>query len=163
MLQDNYCLAFAIQMLIENIDSQEFMEHKDDSFYRYITEWWYAWWKREQRWRRKQLNLNYLVKCAKTLKKTVLFRTGDEAQKLCKELLDINGENYYPIEAVFDNDRNKARTVFNGIKITHPDDINNWFDYFIIILTIKFVKEIQQQNYGIIYGEKFIICTDLYS
>ena len=165
MLQDNYCLAFAIQMLIENIDSQEFMEHKDDSFYRYINEWWYAWWKREQRWRRKQPNLNYLVKCAKTLKKTALFGTGDEAQKLCEELLDINGENYYSIEAVFDNDRNKAGIVFNGIKITHPDEINNWFDYFIIISTVKFVKEIQQQlmNYGLKYRENFIICTDLYS
>ncbi len=164
MLQDNYCLAFAIQMLIENLDSQEFMDHKDDSFYRYINEWWYAWWKREQSWRRKQPDLNYLVKCAKTLKKKALFGTGDEAQKLCEELLDINGENYYSVEAVFDNDRNKAGSVFNGIKIMHPDDISNWSDYFIIISTVKFVNQIQQQliNYGLIYGENFIVCTDLY-
>ena len=165
MLQDNhYCFVFAIQMLIENIDSQEFMKLKDGSFYRYINEWWYAWWKTQQSWRSRQPDLKYLVKCAKALKKTALFGTGDEAQKLCKELLDIQGENYYSVEAVFDNDRNRTGTVFYGIKITHPDDINNWSDYFIIISTVKFIKEVQQQltNYGLTYGEDYIACTDLY-
>lgn len=108
--------------------------------------------------------MKYLAKCAKALKKTALFGTGDEAQKLCEQLLDMNGENYYSIEAVFDNDRNKAGSVFNGIQITHPDDINDWSQYFIIISTVKFVKEIQQQlmNYGLAYGENFIVCADLY-
>ncbi len=162
-LQDNYCLFFAIEKLIENIDNEEFLEQYD-SFYRYINEWWFAWWKQEQYWRSRQPNLHYLMECNKISKKIALFGTGDDAKKLCMELLDIDGENYYKIEAVLDNDENKAGKDFLGFKVMHSGDIGNWDDYFIIIATSKYAINIEKQleSYGLIYKKNFIRFTDLY-
>lgn len=162
-LQDNYCLVFAIETLVKNIEDSKWLKQYS-SFYRYINEWWFAWWKQELYWRSRQPDLHYLIACNNMSRKIGLFGTGDDAKRLCKELLDISSENYYKVEIVFDNDKNKAGRCFNGINIVHPDEIRDWSDYFIIISSSKYVEDITEQleSYGLIYKNDFITQNDLY-
>lgn len=164
-LQDNYCICFALKYLLDNSDNEETLK-QCSSLYRYIGEWWHAWWRRELYWhsRIKQPDLYYLIECTQMSKKIALFGTGDEAQRLSKELLDIDGENYYRIEAVFDNDKNKSGKLFYGITIVHPDTIEKWSDFFIIIATSRYGMAVEKQleSYGLVYKNDFISYTDLY-
>lgn len=162
-LQDNYCLVFAIEKLLENIENQNWAEEYG-SFYRYINEWWYAWWRQELYWRSRQPNLRFLIECREMSRKIGIFGTGDDAEKMSRELLDIDGENFYSIGIVFDNDKKKEGMSFHGIKVVHPGAISNWTGYFVIILTTKFAESIMKQleGYGLVYKNDFVLSNDLY-
>lgn len=162
-LQDNYCMCLAIEILIKKINKGESL--RECSFLcKYTNEWWFEWWRHERYWRGRQPNLHCLMECIKMSRKVALFGTGADAQKLNEELLDINGENYYAVEAVFDNDVNKTGKDFNGIVIMKPDNMIDWLKYFIIISTLRYAMDIQQQleAYGLAYKKDFINISDLY-
>lgn len=162
-IQDSVYMFFAIEKVLESMEDQSAPEELD-AFCRYIGEWWQAWWKKESYWRSRQPNLHYLALCNKSSKKTALFGTGDDARKLCRDLLDIPGENYYGVQEIFDNNKEKSGDDFNGITIRHPEEVNSWSCYFIIIATLRYMIDVRKQleGYGLVYGEDFITLKDLY-
>lgn len=72
--------------------------------------------------RSRQPDMHWLTECVKMDKKKALFGTGKIARTLSSDLMELDGENYYGVEIILDNDRSKAGSLFMGIKVVHPDD-----------------------------------------
>lgn len=162
-LQENYCIWFMLEFIIDNCDDKEkLIEH--EALFNLINEFYYGWKKGEKNWRGKIQNIEILWKCGHTNRKVAIFGLGEYADFLNKELFDIEGRNYYQIQIILDNDMRK-RGFYYGLPIVHPSDISEWEDLFVIIASEKYDDEIAKQleRLGLVYEKDYIIYKDLYN
>ena len=90
-------------------------------------------------------------------RKFVIWGTGRRFEKYMTE------NPSFPIEFCVDNNRDKNKTLLNNLPIKHPEDINDWKQYYIIISPIK-VEEIEHQleSYGLKYLHDYAYGTDIF-
>ncbi len=77
----------------------------------------------------------------------------------------MSNNNYYKVQLVIDNDKSKDGELFEGkVPISHPENIRNWADYYIIITVNNNIDSIRNQleNLELKYQENFIIWNDLF-
>lgn len=162
--QEFYCIVFAMEFILDNIGNKDF-EKEYEQFFRLINEFWYFKWRQEKELRSRMPDLDRLVSCRESKKKTAIWGSGEIAKKLAAELLKIKDENLYKIQLVLDNDKSKEGTVFAGkVGIWHPESINSWKDLFIIIAIDKGCEDVRKQleSMGLSYQTDFIFWKDLY-
>jgi MoaA/NifB/PqqE/SkfB family radical SAM enzyme len=87
--------------------------------------------------------------CIPSDRKPVIWGTGNNARKLASQPNAVLPDCYI--------DNNINIKVFNGIEVKHPDEIDDWKDYFIIIAVARYrdIKE-QLEDYGLSENEDFI-------
>ncbi len=66
----------------------------------------------------------------------IAFWGSGEELNYFQENVSLNNDLY------IDSNRNKCGKFINGKKVVHPDDIQNWKEYFVVITTLKYYPEI---------------------
>lgn len=162
--QEFYCIMFVIEYMIKNIDLVK-NKSTDEDFFRLINELWYNHWQQEKKIKQGKIDIQKLIFCRETKKKIALWGSGNWASTLSEELFDILNDNPYKIQLVIDNDEKRDGGLFKGkIEIKHPNRINNWNDYYVIITMIggceQVMKQLEEKNMS--YKQDFIFWRDLF-
>lgn len=162
-IQEYYCIWFAIEYLIQNIDDKQKLED-NSSFFRLIDEFWYEHWRQEATWRTRIKNVSKMLGNAGRKKEVGIFGVGNILKGLSKTFLEISGDNPFSIKFALDNDFEKRGSEFEGIPIKHPSDITDWKEKYIIITSYLYEEEIKRQleRYGLSYEVDFISYKDIY-
>lgn len=137
-VQENYSLCFLFEFIMNS--PWEKLEQLS-SFFRLINEFYYDMRKIEQYWR-KTPNISRLMQIQSINRKIAIFGLGEYAEKLNDELFCIEEQNYYHVQYVIDNDLQKQGSVYHGISVMHPSEIENWMDLYIIITSSRFYIQI---------------------
>mgnify|MGYP002508122697 CR=1 FL=1 len=128
-VQENYSLCFLFEFIMNS--PWEKLEQLS-SFFRLINEFYYDMRKIEQYWR-KTPNISRLMQIQSINRKIAIFGLGEYAEKLNDELFCIEEQNYYHVQYVIDNDLQKQGSVYHGISVMHPSEIENWMDLYITV------------------------------
>ena len=161
--QEFYCIIFAVEFLLKNVDTENF-DSKYGSFFRLVNEFWYLKWQQEKLLRMEIIDISKLVMCRECGKKIILWGSGEIAVKVSNSLLDISGNNYYKIQMVVDNNKDKVGTYFmDCVPIKHPSILKHWKEYFVIVAVNRGCTEIfyQLELLNMDYEADYIHWTDL--
>lgn len=163
-VQEYYCIWFFIEQLVENTEYKEYLE-KNESLYRLVNEFWHEHYSTERKWKNRICCVEKVLDAIGRKSITAIFGIGRKAIYLAKGFLDISQNNYFHIRYALDNDMKKKGSVFQGIPVNHPSDIDNWDEIYVIITSDLYDKEIQTQleQLGLKYGKDFVSYKDLWN
>ena len=158
-----YGIFFVFEYLLENCNGDL---NQQQSFIGLINEIWHYRWQLEKTLRsRKVLNTDVLIHCRECKKTVAVFGTGFFLKRLDKELFRISDKNYYKVKMAIDNKKSKSGELFEEkLRISHPSEIENWDEIFVIITVELYCDEIKKQleELGLEYKKDFITWHDLY-
>lgn len=161
--QEFYCIVFAVEYLLRHIKNSKTLENCRELFL-LMNEFWHYRYKVEKELRDRMPDLETLYLCTTSSKKVSLWGAGGLADTLSKELMDIDGKNYYHVENIFDVDERKWGKFFKGIPVKNPYEVLDWHLLFVIITNGEAEEEIALwlESQGLKRGEDFISHKDLY-
>lgn len=158
--QGNYCMWHVLEQLAVCEDNPG----KYSSLVGLMNEFYYEENKLVKYWRGRIPDIKKLRDVEHMNRAVAIWGTGGYTERLNEDLFCIDGENYYHIKLVIDNDRRKKDGLYHGIKIKHPSDIVDWGALFIIITSEKYEMQIrgQLEEMGLMYRQDFIGYKDLF-
>lgn len=158
--QGNYCMWHVIEQIALCDDNPE----SYSSLAALMNEFYYEENKLVKYWRSRIPDITKLREMEHMNRVVTIWGTGEYTERLNEDLLCIDGDNFYHIEMVIDNDKSRRNGLYHGIKIRHPADIMDWKALFIIITSEKFEVQIREQleEMGLVYQQDFIGYRDLF-
>ncbi|MCM1231289.1 MAG: hypothetical protein NC489_14305 [Ruminococcus flavefaciens] len=160
-----YCVWFFIEYIFNNMDKpKDILKLKH--LYTLVNEIWYDHWLMK----RKKLEvaqcwadvLNIIYRSERCV---AVWGSNQDAKRFGREVLDIQGRNFFHVRFAIDSDVSKKGDEFLGILIKHPSEVSNWDKLYIIVATelYRYKREVyvELEKLGLTYKKDFIWYKEL--
>lgn len=159
--QEFYCIFMVIMYLVDTR-----WEGGDRSLFLLFNEFWYDRYQSEKNCRLeyKTPNMEIAHKCHEEKRVVAVWGLGKKFKFIEKYLLDVSGQNYYRIQCIIDANKSIPGSKYKNIKVIHPDEIQDWSLFYVVILSEDYCKEISMQleSWNMKYKRDYITYNDLF-
>lgn len=128
--QEFYCIFFIIEYLAKGSLPE------NNSLFLLFNEFWNYRYKVEKKCRLEYKTPDMFIahKCHNESRTVAVWGFGKKFKFVENYLFNIDGQNYYNIRCIIDSNRGISGMEYKGIKIIHPDRIQDWTFFYAIVL-----------------------------